>query len=281
MLIKIFFFEDNFGVHKQPDNSSALYTSNKVDLVRNHPLFMMGSCDVPDLMSHPLSAYLVRQKFYKFGIFVFGLFILLYVTYLALFTTIALRTQDPETYYNRTNFPSFDNSLCYNVSQALIKGSPGLGGIKSTVDYMLKYFLYILIWLHIAKNIALIIEIIQISFIKTWNYWMEMAAVALSFAFVYDQDYQMNLTLRCPFQWQYGALALLLSWLCLLHYVQFMPIVGIYVSMLWVICKKFMMFLIVLIILLSGFALTFHMIFQNFDVFNNAGLSYIKTGVFK
>jgi hypothetical protein len=108
-----------------------------------------------------------------------------------------------------------------------------------------------------------------------------MTAVTLSFAFVYDQNYQTNLTLRCPFQWQYGALALLLSWLCLLHYVQFMPIVGIYVSMLWVICKKFMRFLIVMIILISGFALTFHMIFQNFDAFNNAGLSYIKTGVFK
>ncbi len=242
---------------------------------------MMESCEIPDLMSHPLSAYLVKQKFYKFGIFIFGLFILLYIIYLSLLTTIALRTQDPATYYNLTNITSFDDSSCSSVAQVLIQGLPGIGGIKTTADHILKYFLCVIIWLHIAKNIALIIEIMQISFIKTSSYWTEVAAVALSFAFVYDQDYQKNLTFRCPVQWQYGALALLLSWLCLLHYVQFMPIIGIYVSMLWVICKKFMKFLIVLMILITGFGLTFYMIFSNFAEFNNVGFSYIKTGMFK
>ncbi len=277
----MFKFVGNFGVHKEANSRSTLYTSNKVDLVRNHPLFMMGSCDLPDLMSHPLSTYLIKQKFNKFGIFVFSLFIFFYVTYLALLTTVSLRTQDPQTYYNQTNFDNFDDSLCSNVSQALISGSSGAGGIKTTVDYVLKYLLYVLIWLHILKNLVIILEIIQISLKKTWNYWIEMAAVGLSFAFVYDQSYQTSLTFRCPFQWQYGALALLLSWLCLLHYVQVLPIIGIYVSMLWVICKKFLKFLFVLIILISGFTFAFHMIFQNFDVFNNAGLSFIKTGVFQ
>jgi hypothetical protein len=242
---------------------------------------MMGSCELPDLMSHPLSTYLVKQKFYKFGVYIFSLFILFYVAYLSVFTTIALRVDDPETFYNLTNFSSLDDSLCYNVSQALIKASPGVGGTKTTTDYVLKYVIYILIWLHIAKNIAIITEVIQISLFKTWTYWMEIAAVSLSFAFVYDQDYQTSLTFRCPLQWQYGALALLLSWLCLLHYVQLMPMIGIYVSMLWVICKKFLKFLVVLIILISGFALTFYMLFRNFDVFSNAGLSYVKTGVYK
>lgn len=249
--------------------------------MKNHPLFMMSECDIPDLMSHPLSAYLVNQKFNKFGIYMFSLFIFLYITYLILFTTITLRTQDPATYYNQTNFADFDDSLCYNVSQALINGSSGAGGIKTTVDYVLKYFLYVLIWLHVLKNVGIIVQIGQINFTKTLNYWMEIGAVVLSFTFVYDQDYQMNLTFRCPLQWQYGALALLLSWLCLLHYVQFLPMIGIYVSMLWVICKKFLKFLFVLIILISGFAFAFHMIFQNFDVFSNPGLSFIKTGVFE
>jgi hypothetical protein len=239
----------------------------------------MESCEIPDLMSHPLSAYLVKQKFYKFGIFIFSLFILLYLTYLALLTTIALRTQDPATYYHLTNFTNFDDSSCSSVAQILNKGLPGIGGIKTTVDYVCKYVLYVIIWIHIVKNILTIIEIIQISFVKTWGYWTEIAAVSLSFVFVYDQDYQTNLTFRCPYQWQYGAFALLFSWLCLLHYVQFIPVIGIYVAVLWVICKKFMKFLIVLIVLISGFALTFYMIFSNFKVFSNVGFSYIKTGV--
>lgn len=271
----------NFGVHKQADDhKSTLYTSNKVDLVRDHPLFMMESCEMAELMSHPVSASLIKQKFYNFGIFIFGLFIFFYLTYLSLFTTIALRSQDPQIYYNLTNYSNFDNSLCYNVSKILLQGSSSTGGVKTNTDYILKYVMYVLIWLHIAKNLSIIIAIIQISFVKTWTYWIEIIAVTLCFVFVYDQDYQMSLTFRCPLQWQYGALALLLSWLCLLHYVQFMPIIGIYVSMLLVICKKFMKFLIVLIILITGFSFTFYMIFHNFDVFSNAGLSYIKTGTF-
>ncbi|CAF1436980.1 unnamed protein product [Adineta ricciae] len=272
--------EGNFGVHKESIESlSTLYTSNKVDLVRNHPLFMMESCEVPDLMSHPVSSYLIKEKFHKFGIFIFGLFVLLYLIYLSLFTTIILRTKDPSIYYNQTNISNFDNSLCFNVSQILNKNLLDISGRKTTIDFILKYFFYIIIWLHILKNILIIIEIIQISFIKTWANWSEMIAVILSFLFIYDKTYQMNLTFRCPYQWQYGAISLLFSWICLLHYIQFIPIIGIYVSVLWVICKKFMKFLIVLIILISGFSFTFYMIFNNFNEFNNVGLSYLKTAL--
>ena len=151
--------------------------------------------------------------------------------------------------------------------------------MKTTIDYILNYLLYIIIWIHIIKDLLTIIQIIQISFVKTWSYFTEMVDVTLTLVYVYDQHYQMNLTFRCPYQWQYGAFALLFSWLCLFHYVQFMPMIGIYASVLWVICKKFMKFLIVLIILISGFALTFYMTFSNFDVFSNVRFSYLKTGL--
>jgi hypothetical protein len=85
----------------------------------------------------------------------------------------------------------------------------------------------------------------------------------------------MNLTFRCPVQWRCGAFGLLLSWLALLQYVRFLPIIGLYVAMITVILRKLMKFSTVLIILISGFALSFYMVFQN------AGLSYMKTGMFE
>jgi len=162
-----------------------------------------------------------------------------------------------------------------------MQGSSDVGGRKTSVDYILKYFLYALIWFHVAKDICIIIEIARINIMKTFTYWMEITTVVLSFTFLYDQSYQMDLTFRCPIQWQYGAFAILLSWMTLLQYARFMPIIGLYVSMLTVILRKFINFLLVLIILISGFALSFYMVFQNFDVFSNAGLSYIKTGMFE
>ena len=245
-----------------------------------HPLFLMAQQEAHDLMSHPLSDYLVKLKFKKFGIFLYVLILMLYTTYLGLFTTIVLRTHHPATYYNLTHI-DFQDSLCYNVSQALLTASPSLGGIKTTSDYVLKHAMYIVIWSLVFKNMFTIIEVLQINFVETLRYWLETAAVLTSFVFIYDRSHQMHLTLRCPLQWEYGAFALLLSWLTLLGYIQFIPIVGLYVTMLLVIMKKFLRFSAILLILISGFALTFHMLFQNFEPFQTAGYSYIKTGVFK
>jgi hypothetical protein len=193
---------------------------------------------------------------------------------------MTLRTHHPGTYYNLTNI-DFQDSLCYNVSQTLLTASPSLGGMKTTIDYFLKYAMYVAIWSLIFKNMFTIVEILQINFFATLRYWLETAVVLVSFIFVYDRSYQMNLTFRCPLQWEYGAFALLLSWLTLLGYIQFIPMIGLYVTMLLVIAKKFMRFSAMLLILISGFAFTFYMIFQNFAPFQNAGYSYIKTGMFK
>ncbi|CAF4522440.1 unnamed protein product [Rotaria socialis] len=269
------FLEDQFTVNKwkgEDVTQSEVYTSNTVDLVMNHPLFLMEQYETHDLMSHPLSNYLVNLKFKTFGIFLYVLILLLYMIYLALFTTIVLRNNHPGAYYNLTNI-DFEDSLCYNVSQALLTASPSLGGMKTTFDYILKYTMYIVIWSLIFKNMFNIIEILQISFFKTFRYWLETIALLLSFIFVHDRSYQTNLTFRCPLQWEYGAFALLLSWLTLLGYIQFIPVLGLYVTMLLVIIKKFMRFSIILLILISGFASTFYMLFQNFEPFQSAGLA--------
>lgn len=241
---------------------------------------MMESCEAHELMAHPISCYLVKQKFQNFGIYVFSIVMLVYVAYLSILTTIALRAADPATLYNQTSFSNFDDSYCYNVSQAISNGLSGGNGIKTTTDYILKYILYVLVWFLVLKNIVIIILIIQISFSKTWNFLIEIPAEILSFVFIFDQSYQMNLTFRCPYQWQYGAFALMLSWFCLLNYLVFMPIIGIYILMLQAIFKKFMKFFILLVIIITSFALTYHMLFSNFDVFSNTGLSFVKTRTF-
>ncbi|CAF1136805.1 unnamed protein product [Adineta steineri] len=253
------FLDDQFTVNKWNRDSSedekhgTLYTSNTVDLVMKHPLFLMAQYEAHDLMSHPLSNYLVKLKFQKFGIFLYIMILSLYITYLGLFTTIVLRTHHPATYYNLTNI-DFEDSLCYNVSQVLLTSSTH-GGIKTAMDYFLKYIMYIVIWSLVFKNMFTIVEIVQIDFFKTLRYWLETLAVLMSFIFVHDRNYQMNLTLRCPLQWEFGAFALLLSWLTLLGYIQFIPMLGL------------------------GFASTFYMIFQNFEPFQNKSYSYIKTAL--
>lgn len=279
-VLKIILLFSHYSASSEDVTHGTLYTSNMVDIVMKHPLFLMAQYEAHELMSHPLSNYLVNLKFRKFGMLLYILLLSLYMIYLGLFTTIVLRTHHPAAYYNLTDI-DFQNSLCFNVSQALLTSSSAVGGVKTRIDYILKYAMFFVIWSLLFKNVFTIIEILQTNFFEIWRYWLETVAVLASFVFVYDQNYQTDLTLRCPIQWEFGAAALLLSWLTLLGYIQFIPMIGIYVTMLFVIIKKFIRFSIVLLILISGFALAFYMVFQNFEPFQNTAYSYIKTGVVK
>jgi hypothetical protein len=85
----------------------------------------------------------------------------------------------------------------------------------------------------LVKNVLNIVGILQTNFFGTLSCWLETIALLASFIFVYEQDFQMNITLRCPFQWEFGTFGLLLIWLTLLSCIQFIPMIGIYATMLF------------------------------------------------
>ncbi len=71
--------------------------------------------------------------------------------------------------------------------------------------------------------------------------------------------------MRCPVQYQVGAMGLLLAWSNMLAYVRCFPFteVGVGVAMLQVISLKFLRFLPVLMIIICGFGFTYWMLLQN------------------
>ena len=64
--------------------------------------------------------------------------------------------------------------------------------------------------------------------------------------------------LRSGWQWQLGALSLLLTWLNLLSNVRKLPFLGIYVVMFSDVTVTFLKFSIIVILFLVAFALGFH-----------------------
>ncbi len=232
-------------------------------------------------MAHPLSKSLSDKKFYKYGCLMFSTFFFLYSVFIVVFTITAARITHPQKYYNDFGF-TFDNGSCENVSRLIGNRSVGSPGMKGSVDDGLKTTLWILIILLWLKNSWIIIGFIQVHLTKIFTFLLELIAILLSLAFIWDAEYQEKITMRCPIQWQCGAFGLFVGYLGLLYYIQYIPFIGMYVMMLKITIIRFMFFLPVLICLIFGFGIAFYMLFQyngKFDIFPSHALSEI--GIFK
>ena len=247
------------GTGDQEMNENEPYTLNIKTLVMNHPLFLMAKHDRYELMAHPLSRSLLYHKFFPWSMILFIIAALFYLTYLVLFTTIAMRTEHPQYYYNLTNF-TFDSSLCRNVSAALDNTA-----LKQEADRILRIVMYILFAFLALKNIWAIVIYILIDWRKVPRFFVEIVALVFSLYFIFDYDFQSEVTMRCPTQWQIGACGLFLGYFALLDYIRYIPTIGTYVIMMRVITIRFLFFLPVFLVFIVAFGLTFYMLFQNFE----------------
>ena len=239
----------------------------------------MAECDRYKLMEQPLCKSLLYKKFFSCGIYIFILFALIHLIFIGIYTTISLRTKHPAEYYSLTNI-SFDFSLCENVSYLIANGTIGSDGMKQTVDYWLVYILYGLMISIVAKSLWVIGTFAQLDLRRISILAVEIGAVVLGFCFIHDSAYQKRITMRCPVQWQIGAFGLFLSYLSVSYYIQYVPIIGVYVVMMIAIFQRFFLFLPVISVLIGAFGFSFHMIFQNHSPFASPILSLQKAGMF-
>ena len=239
----------------------------------NHPLFLMAVHNRYKLMAHPLSQSLLDQKFFPWSLILFILGSLFYLTFLIIFTIIVTRTKHPEYYYELTGF-QFDSNLCRNVTAAL-----GGTGLKNGTDRALRILMFILSGIVLVKSSWAIIGYLVISWWKAMGFLLEFAILIFNFYFIFDYDFQSDVTMRCPIQWQIGACGLFLGYFALFYYIQYIPIIGTYVIMLRVIFMRFLLFLPVFMVFIVAFGLTFYMLFQNFGEFQNIAIGFGKTGI--
>ncbi|CAF3917983.1 unnamed protein product [Rotaria sordida] len=171
------------------------------------------------------------------------------------------------------------NGLCENVSRAIASGTIDSEVIKQTVDYWLKYILYVLMAPIFVKNFWIIRNFAQLDLRKLFTVSVELGAIGLGAYFIYDYNYQENIVMRCPIQWQLGAFGLFLSYVGMSYYIQYAPIVGVYVVMMIAIFQRFFLFLPVIVVLVCAFGFCFYMIFQNHIPFSQPGLALDKAAM--
>ena len=110
----------------------------------------------------------------------------------------------------------------------------------------------------------LVLEGIQLKsqfpgYILDWINWMEIAIYVFSDIFVWV----FHVDCLCPltWQWQIGVVAVFLGWADLIVFISKFPLTGIYVLMFVKILYTFLKILILSVLLVLAFGLTFYLAF--------------------
>ncbi|CAF1013321.1 unnamed protein product, partial [Didymodactylos carnosus] len=261
--------------HKQ-QYSTVVYTTQGYTLQKNHPLFIMITSRQSDLLKHPLVDRLIKRKWLQFSRTFFWIFFIFYGFFLTSFTSAILRVKHSQYYYSLFNL-TLSTASCETIS-LLIKNGNGTMGKKDVSDTTIKWVLWSTIILHVVKNVLLIC--VRFKMFLSMSNILELLALILSIIFSYDfYSWQMNVRFRCSFQWQCGAAGILIAWITLVIYVQFLSASGIYVVMLEVILRKFLRFIPILLVFILGFGFSFHMLLENQDVYKNTFDSLFRTAL--
>lgn len=272
------------GKQNQEDDIGGWYTNDAYTLVRNHPLFVASQQkNCPDLVLHDYHTDLRQTKFRSFGLWLFFMSYFLYIGYLALYTTLILLGKHPKYFYDKVNVTmTVDLSTCESVTKLLRNDSELRNEVWITEPYKrMRWALYVILSIFIGKNVIIILALFP-KVIRIEGYYVEASALILSYVYILDWfSWQSEILVRCPVQYQIGAVAILLAYINFLAYLRTTPVfdIGIYVVMLQVISIKFLRFLPILSVIICGFGFTYWMLLQYQTVYGTPIEALLRTSL--
>ena len=109
----------------------------------------------------------------------------------------------------------------------------------------------------------LLVEIAQLvslklSYVTDWVNWMEVTLFVCSIIFVWVYTNKCQCVL--DWQWQIGVVAVFLGWIDLIIFISKFPLTGIYVLMFIKIFYTFLKMLVLTLLLVVAFGITFYMV---------------------
>ncbi len=266
------------------NENSKWYTTDAYTLVRNHPLFIVSQQKhVPKLVEHSYHTHLRDRKLQSFGLWFFIASLFLYVAYLGLFTSAILFGKHPKYFYDKAQVNmTVDLSTCEYVSN-FISNNTNLASeaLKSVTYKRIKMTLYVILSIFITKNLIFIAALFP-RVLRIGGSYVEILALVLSYVYVLDWfDWQSDTIMRCPIQYQLGAMGLLIAYVNFLVYLRMAPVLGlgVYVVMLQVMSVTFLRFLPVLLVIIFGFGFTYWMLLQYQPVYGTPIEALLRTSL--
>ena len=151
------------------------------------------------------------------------------------------------------------NILILFYSDALI----GISTAHLSFIYISSIMVLILSLCHlILEGIQFITQLLR--YIMDWINWMEIALYLCSIIFVWV----FHVDCPCPltWQWQIGVVGIFLGWIDLIVFISKFPLTGIYVLMFIKILYTFLKILVLSVLLMLAFGLTFFLTFTQPEI---------------
>jgi transient receptor potential cation channel subfamily A protein 1 len=207
------FLEDQLSIVKWQQDETYRSNSHVYTLRENHPLYLIITYHQYDLLKHPLIDQLIKRKWIEFSRTFFWISFLSYGLFLASFTSMILRVHHPQYYYSLFN-ASISTVSCETISLNLLRHESFFLTKKNCYDITIKWILFTSTLIHIIKNLLLIC--IRLKMFFGLSNILELIALILSIIFSHDfYSWQMSIRFRCSFQWQCGAIGILIGWIIL------------------------------------------------------------------
>ncbi|PAA49732.1 hypothetical protein BOX15_Mlig000214g4 [Macrostomum lignano] len=252
------------------------FRSVKGSLKKNHPLMLMVKKKRETLLKHPLVSALLRHKWTSYGRWVYYINLSLYAIFLAAFTAYMLVLKPTYMYYgpfySAYNVSPWSGNECDQVLKAMSSCS------KPAVAFVAMWLVIGLGGLFLLKEVSQVF-ISRLKYINMENL-MDWSIFSLAIVTVIDlSDCQRTCGVRTDWQWNTGALGILIAWLNLVLYIRKMPRFGIYVVMFTDIFFTFSRFFLVFFLFILSFSIAFYLLMQNQIGFDNLGKTILKTTV--
>ena len=106
-----------------------------------------------------------------------------------------------------------------------------------------------------------------------WINWMEIILFICSIIFVWVYNTECQCALN--WQWQIGVVAVFLGWIDLVIFISKFPLTGVFVLMFTKILYTFLKMILLAVLLIVAFGLTFYMVFFDPDV----NVSYVNEDI--
>ncbi|TRY67514.1 hypothetical protein TCAL_06427 [Tigriopus californicus] len=249
------------------------YASNGKVWMDNHPLMIMAQQRRRDLLRHPLCLALVRHKWKTFGRYMYYGNLTIYSLFLTFLTIYILVAPNPAVYGSTET-----KNRCFQTALAASRENPDW--TKKSIENICQYGIMTLV------GINLILEILEFyrarSRYFSWKNMFDWLVYVMAFLLVFDIKANAPYTgERECWQWEMGAITVVLAWLNLLGDVRQLPFLGIYVIMFFDILRTFFKFAVIFLLFIIAFGLGFHTLILTTSEgpFSDIGYAFVKTAV--
>ncbi|XP_019859938.1 PREDICTED: transient receptor potential cation channel subfamily A member 1 homolog [Amphimedon queenslandica] len=230
--------------------------------IENHCLTILAKSPRKDLLKHRLAATLLDQKWNRYGWIVYYVNFIFYFLFVLLLTFYALTVHRP------------NSKICIEVSEneneIFTEESGNETGLFidcfSGTKLSPRYYPIVGLCLLVYSGFMIIREVFQLfwfrkQYLLSFVNYFEVPLFIFTIIFASVRSDQCYCTR--PWQWQFGVIAVFLSWMGLVFSIRKIPVVGIYVVMFITICENFIKVLILALLLILAFAVPFYMMFYD------------------